>query len=74
MAGDTSLSETRQVGSGRPRGGSFRVDEGVEKTSLPILKGGRMALFVCTTFSDFFGVGNDVFDEERNHCQDAVRK
>ena len=61
-------------GLGGHEAGVSGVDEGVEKSSLPTLKGGRMALFVCTTFSDFLGVGNDVFDEKRNHCQDAVRK
>ena len=56
-----------KAGLGGHEAGVSGVDEGVEKTSLPILKGGRMALFVCTTFSDFLGVGNDVFVEKRNN-------
>ena len=56
-----------ESGLGGHEAGVSGVDEGVEKSSLPTLKGGRMALFVCTTFSDFLGVGNDVSDEKRNN-------
>ena len=59
-------------GLGGHEAGVSGVDEGITNPSFPTMKGGRMALFVCTTFSDFLGVGNDVFDEKRNHCQDAV--
>ena len=45
-----------KAGLGGHDAGVLGVDEGVEKASLPLRKWGRMALFVCATFSGFKGV------------------
>ena len=66
MTGDQSRSETCRVGSGRPRGGCFRVDDGVEYASLPLRKRGRVVPSEGATFSDFRGVENEVCSEKQN--------
>ena len=65
MTGDTSLSETRRVVSGRPRGGCYGVDDGVEKASLPLWKRVRTTMSEYTIFSGFTGLANDVVSEKR---------
>ena len=47
--------------------GVFRVDEGVEKTSLPLRKRRRVVMSKRAPFSDFGRVWNDVFTEKRNN-------
>ena len=50
---------TVESGLGGNEAGVFGDDEGVENTSLPLRKRGRMTLSVCATFSHFVGIGND---------------
>ena len=71
VTGDLSLSETCRVGSGRPRRRLFGVDEGVENTSLPLLKRGRTVLSDCATFSGFTGIDNEGYIEKQNHKNDT---
>ena len=46
--------------------GVLGVGEGVEKTSIPMLKRGRMALSECATFMAFIRVENDYDCKKRN--------
>ena len=45
---------TVKAGLGGHEAGVFGVDEGVENTSIPLRKRGRMAMFVCVTISDLW--------------------
>ena len=57
---DTTWSATQvgprtvKAGLGGHEAGVFGVDEGVENTSIPLRKRGRMAMFVCVTISDLW--------------------
>ena len=72
MVGDTSLSEKRQGGSVRHGDGVFWVDEGVEKTSLPLWKRGRVAMSERQTSSDFGGAEKDFANEKWNRKKDGT--
>ena len=64
MAGDPSLLRTVESGLGGHEAGVLGVDEGVENTSIPLLKWMRMGMFVCMTFSDFWSDENDYIGEK----------
>ena len=66
MVGDPSLSETRQGGLGGQDDGVLGVDEGVEKTSLPLPKWGRMTMSECPPFSGFIRVETDYVCKKPN--------
>ena len=55
-----------ESGLGGHDAGVSRVDEGVETTSLPLLKWGRTALSECAAFSDFRGSIDENVSEKRN--------
>ena len=48
-----------KAGLGGHEEGVFRVDEGVENTSIPLRKRGRTVLSDCATFNDISGVNKD---------------
>ena len=48
-----------KAGLGGHEAGVIGVDDGVDNTSLPLLKRGRTALSVCATSSVFMGIEND---------------
>ena len=72
MAGDTSRSETRQGGSGRPRRRCLGDDQGVENASLPLSKRGRPARSDLPTFSGFAGIYNDLGSVRRNDLNEST--
>ena len=61
----TSLPATQvgprpvESGLGGHEEGVFRVDEGVENTSIPLRKRGRMVLSDCATFNGISGVNKE---------------
>ena len=55
---------TVESGLGGHEAGVLGVDEGVENTSIPLLKWMRMGMFVCMTFSDFWSDENDYIGEK----------
>ena len=55
---------TVKAGLGGHEAGVFGVDEGVDDASIPLRKRGRMGMFVCMTFSDFWSDEND-YDGEK---------
>ena len=61
-----------KAGLGGHEEGVDGVDEGVEKTSLPLWKRGRVAMSERQTSSDFRGAEKDFVNEKRNRKKDGT--
>ena len=63
-----------KAGLGGHEEGVGGVDEGVEKTSLPLWKRGRVAMSERQTSSDFRGAEKDFVNEKRNRKKDRTQQ
>ena len=61
-----------KAGLGGHDDGVSGVDEGVEETSIPISKRGRMALSEYPTFSGFWAVGSETDSAMQNHFEETA--
>ena len=63
MAGDTSLFETCQVGSGRSRRRRFGVDDRGQNQIAPVVKMETVEGLESTAFMGFFGFDYEIIRE-----------
>ena len=61
-----------KAGLGGHDDGVSGVDEGVEETSIPISKRGRMTWSEYTTFSDFWAVESETDNAKQNHYEETA--
>ena len=61
-----------KAGLGGHDDGVSGVEEGVENTSFPISKQGRLALSECPTFNGFKGIKGDFRSETKNGLEETV--
>ena len=60
-----------KAGLGGHDAGVSGVDDGVENTSFPISKQGRLALSECPTFNGFKGIKGDFRSETKNGLEET---